>query len=229
MPATRSRAGKLHYPDGKTETLLRTEREGRDWDARYQMVAVEAGQLLFVLWAVATILFLIFRLMPGNPLTAFIDPTFTEEQQESLLPPVRPGPAALEQYCIYLCATWCSSNSAKASSTRRRSAKLVLAGVSQHADFDRCRAIVAYAVGILLGALLAWKRGTWIEAVGIPAVLTPARRPNSGWGWCCSPYSRSRSAGSRPEARSAPGAEFDGHVRPRPHASISLAHLFLPP
>ena len=34
-------------------------------------------QLLLVLWAVVTILFLMFRLMPGNPLAAYIDPNFT--------------------------------------------------------------------------------------------------------------------------------------------------------
>jgi len=42
-------------------------------------------QMLVVLWAIATILFLIFRLMPGNPLTAYIEPTFTLEQQQELL------------------------------------------------------------------------------------------------------------------------------------------------
>ena len=31
-------------------------------------LAKQAAQLLFVLWAVVTILFFIFRLMPGNPL-----------------------------------------------------------------------------------------------------------------------------------------------------------------
>ena len=46
--------------------------------------------MLFVLWAVATILFFMFRLMPGNPLAAFIDSTITEEQQEGADPTVRP-------------------------------------------------------------------------------------------------------------------------------------------
>ena len=43
-------------------------------------IATRLLQVLFVLWAVVTILFLMFRLMPGNPLAAYIDPTFTEEQ-----------------------------------------------------------------------------------------------------------------------------------------------------
>jgi len=33
--------------------------------------------MLIVLWAIATILFLLFRLMPGDPTLAQIDPTFT--------------------------------------------------------------------------------------------------------------------------------------------------------
>jgi len=38
------------------------------------------AQMLLVLWAVATILFLLFRLMPGDPTVAYIDTTFTEDQ-----------------------------------------------------------------------------------------------------------------------------------------------------
>ena len=41
--------------------------------------------MIFVLWAVATILFFMFRTMPGTPLAAFIDNTTTAEQQEALI------------------------------------------------------------------------------------------------------------------------------------------------
>jgi peptide/nickel transport system permease protein len=42
-------------------------------------IAVRFGQTLFVLWAVATLLFFMFRLMPGDPTLAYIDTTFTAE------------------------------------------------------------------------------------------------------------------------------------------------------
>src|SRR3989475_12621995 len=42
-------------------------------------------QMGVVLWVVATLLFLIFRLMPGNPLVAYIDTNFTAEMQQALL------------------------------------------------------------------------------------------------------------------------------------------------
>ena len=43
------------------------------------------GHMIFVLWAIATILFLMFRLMPGDPAAAYIDTTFTAEQRQQVL------------------------------------------------------------------------------------------------------------------------------------------------
>ncbi len=45
----------------------------------------ELGHLAFVLWAVATLTFLLFRLMPGDPTLNFISPTFSEEMRAALL------------------------------------------------------------------------------------------------------------------------------------------------
>lgn len=59
-------------------------------------------QTLFVLWAVVTILFLMFRLMPGNPMAAYIDPNFTPEQQDALMARFGLDRPLWEQYFIYL-------------------------------------------------------------------------------------------------------------------------------
>jgi len=67
-----------------------------------KQISGRLAQLVFVLWAVATILFLIFRLMPGNPLAAYIDPTFTEEQQVVLMAKFGLDRPLWEQYLIYL-------------------------------------------------------------------------------------------------------------------------------
>ena len=48
--------------------------------SNFKAVGSRLLQLALVLWAVVTILFLMFRLMPGNPMAAYIDPTFTLEQ-----------------------------------------------------------------------------------------------------------------------------------------------------
>src|SRR5690349_14761097 len=65
-------------------------------------VAVKLGQLLFVFWAVATVLFLLFRLMPGDPLSAFIDPNFTEAEREALKRQFGLDLSLFDQYLIYL-------------------------------------------------------------------------------------------------------------------------------
>ncbi|MEM7026525.1 MAG: ABC transporter permease, partial [Pseudomonadota bacterium] len=60
------------------------------------------GYTIFVLWAVASILFFMFRLMPGDPRTAFIDNTFTEEQQQQLLEQFGLDKPLPQQYLIWL-------------------------------------------------------------------------------------------------------------------------------
>src|SRR3954453_7763121 len=56
---------------------------------------------IFVLWAVATILFLMFRLMPGNPLAAYISEALSAEQQNLILQQLGLVRALWEQYVIY--------------------------------------------------------------------------------------------------------------------------------
>ena len=50
-----------------------------------RFVATRLLHSLFVLWSVVTILFLMFRLMPGNPLASYINETLNEEQQQELI------------------------------------------------------------------------------------------------------------------------------------------------
>src|SRR4028119_826152 len=64
-------------------------------------VTIRFGQMLLVLWAVATLLFFMFRLMPGDPTLAYIDTTFTAEQQEALKRQFGLDRSLLEQYLIY--------------------------------------------------------------------------------------------------------------------------------
>ena len=48
------------------------------------------GHLVLVLWAVTTLTFLLFRLMPGDPTLNFLSPSFTEETRLALLHQLRP-------------------------------------------------------------------------------------------------------------------------------------------
>jgi peptide/nickel transport system permease protein len=183
-------------------------------------------QLVFVLWAVATILFLIFRLMPGNPLAAYIDPTFTEAQQVELMARFGLDRPLWQQYFIYL---WnlLQGDLGESFFYREPVGERVLALLPNTLILTFSSLIIAYAFGILVGAWLAWSRGGAAERAAIPLVLTTRALPEfwlgmlllavfSFWlGWFPAGGTRS------------PGASFDGYWDLYTSADF-LSHLILP-
>lgn len=191
-----------------------------------RLIVAKTGQLLFVLWAVATILFLIFRLMPGNPLAAFIDPNFTAEQQETLRIQFGLDRSLPEQYLLYL---WnlAQLDLGESFFYKKAVSELVWQVFPNTLLLTFSALIAAYAFGILAGVLLAWKRGTWIEAVGIPAALVARAAPEFWLGMVLlAVFSFSLGWFPAGGAVSA-GAEFEG-VFGRIFTFDFALHLFLP-
>jgi peptide/nickel transport system permease protein len=167
-------------------------------------------QTLFVLWAVVTILFFLFRLMPGSPLAAYIDPNFTPEQQEALMARFGLDRPLWQQYFIYL-GNLLQGDLGESFFYRTPVAERVLALLPNTLILTFSSLIVAYAFGVLVGAWLAWKRGSAVEQIGVPIVLTTRAMPefwlgmlllavfSFGMGWF-------PAGGTRP-----PGAEYDGY------------------
>ncbi len=134
------------------------------------------GHMLFVLWAIATILFLMFRLMPGDPSTAYIDTTFTEDQRRLVLAQFgldRPLP---EQYAIYL-GNLAQGELGLSFRQRRPVLGLILEVLPNTLVLTLTALVVAYIFGGLTGAWLAWRRGSRTEAVAIPLVLMTRAAP----------------------------------------------------
>lgn len=139
-------------------------------------VASRFLQMVFVLWAVATILFFIFRLMPGNPLVAYIDPTFTAEQQEALLRRFGLDKPLYQQYFIYL-GNLLKGDLGDSFFFRSSVASLIWGVFPNTVALTLVSLVVAYVIGILGGALLAWRRGSWFETWSIPVVLATRAAP----------------------------------------------------
>ena len=133
-------------------------------------------QTLFVLWAVVTILFLMFRLMPGNPMAAYIDPNFTPEQQEALMARFGLDRPLWEQYFIYL-GNLLQGDLGTSFFYRQPVMDRLLILLPNTLVLTFTSLIVAYAFGILAGSYLAWVRGGRIEQVAVPAVLTTRAMP----------------------------------------------------
>ncbi|MBM3547227.1 MAG: ABC transporter permease [Alphaproteobacteria bacterium] len=131
---------------------------------------------LFVLWTVATILFLIFRLAPGSPLAAFVTPTFTAEQQESLTRQFGLDRSLFQQYLLYM-SNLLQGNLGESFFYKRPVAEVVMTAFGNTIALTLGSLLVAYAFGVVMGAVFAWKRGTWIEGAGIPVVLVTRAAP----------------------------------------------------
>jgi peptide/nickel transport system permease protein len=111
---------------------------------------------LFVLWAVVTILFLMFRLMPGNPMAAYISEALGEDEQAAIMRQFGLDQPMWQQYLIYLAN---------------------LAHGQLGLSFHQRQPVWDIVMGVFAGAFLAWKRGTWIEGVTIPLVLGTRAAP----------------------------------------------------
>lgn len=183
-------------------------------------------QLLLVLWAVVTILFLLFRLMPGNPMAAYIDPTFTAEQQEALMAQFGLDKPLWSQYFTYL-GNLLQGEMGYSFRYRTPVSERIWALLPNTLILTFSSLIVAYVFGILAGAWLAWRRGAAVEKFSLTAVLTTRAMPEfwlgmvllaifSFWlGWFPAGGTRS------------PGVTYDGFWQFYTSADF-LAHLALP-
>jgi len=131
---------------------------------------------MFVLWAVVTLCFLMFRLMPGDPTLNYIEPTMTEEQRQDILRAFGLDRPLWEQYGLYL-ANLLQGSLGQSFLHGRPVLELVLEAFPLTVVLTLSALVVAYAFGIVAGAWLAWMRGSAIEAFAIPLVLATRAAP----------------------------------------------------
>jgi len=128
------------------------------------------------LLAVTTILFFMFRLMPGTPLAAYINENLNADQQQQILEQFGLDKPLWQQYFIYL------GNLARGemgfSFFQRRPVMTILLEVLPNSlILTLSSLVIAYIFGVLAGAWLAWRRGSWVEGVAVPVVLATRAAP----------------------------------------------------
>jgi len=134
------------------------------------------AHMLFVLWTVATILFFMFRTMPGTPLAAFIDNTTTAEQQDALIRQFGLDKSLGEQYWLFL-TNLMQGDLGQSFFFKKPVVEVVMEVFPNSVILTLTSLIFAYVFGIVAGAYLAWRRGSWVEGFGIPLVLTTRAAP----------------------------------------------------
>lgn len=179
-----------------------------------------------MLWAVATILFLMFRLMPTNPLAAYIDPTFTEEQQQLLMAKFGLDRPLWEQYFIYL-KNLLQGELGDSFFYRQPVGERVLELLPNTLVLTFSSLIVAYLFGIIVGAWLAWKRDSVAERATIPLVLTTRAMPEFWLGMLLLAVFSFTLGWFPAGGTRSPGSEYDGYLALYTSRDF-LSHLVLP-
>lgn len=141
-----------------------------------RLIAGRLGSGLFVLWAVATLCFAMFRLMPGDPTLNYIEPTMTEEMRQEMLRAFGLDRPLSEQYWLYL-LNLAQGNLGQSFLHGRPVLDLVLEAFPVTVVLTLSALVVAYVFGVIAGAWLAWKRGSVAEGVAIPLVLATRAAP----------------------------------------------------
>lgn len=134
------------------------------------------GHLAFVLWAVASLSFLLFRLAPGDPTLNFLSPTFTEETRAVLLRSFGLDRPLWEQYGLYL-LNLLRGDLGMSFLQGRPVLSLLAEALPNTIVLTVVSLGAAYAFGIVAGAFLAFRRGGAVEAVAIPAALATRSAP----------------------------------------------------
>lgn len=182
--------------------------------------------MLGVLWAIATLLFLIFRLMPGSPLTAYIDPTFTKEQADSVTHQFGLDKPLIVQYGLYL-KNLLQGNLGTSFFLKKPVLDAVMDVLPNTLLLSGFALIVAYVYGTMMGALLAWRRGTRFESVGIFFTLMSRSAPEFFVGMLLLSFFSFKLGWFPSSGISQPGASFDNVVEQVVSGDF-WRHLILP-
>ena len=134
------------------------------------------GHLILVLWVVASLTFIMFRLMPGDPTLNFLSPTFSEETRAALLKSFGLDKSLWQQYLIYM-GNLLQGELGRSFLQGRTVVDILLDALPNTVLLTLVSLTLAYAFGVTAGAFLAFRRGGVLEAAAIPAALATRAAP----------------------------------------------------
>jgi peptide/nickel transport system permease protein len=128
------------------------------------------GSLLLTLWIAVTVVFVLFRLVPGDPASVLAGPLATEEAKAALTRDLGLDRSLISQYGSYL-ADLVRGDLGTSYAQRRSVLDLILPAFLNTFILVILTFLLAYGIGALLGVYLAWYRGTKREATATFSAL----------------------------------------------------------
>jgi len=123
-------------------------------------------QMIIGLFLVASVTFLMFRLLPGDPTASLLDPAFTVEIRETIIERFGLNEPIHVQYIHYL-QSLVQGDFGRSFYYRRPSLEVLGDKIWNTLILMLSSMIIAYGIGVIGGMILSWKRGSKIEWGGI--------------------------------------------------------------
>jgi peptide/nickel transport system permease protein len=144
--------------------------------ARYRYILQRAALAVFSIFVVASILFFIFRLLPGDPSTAIIAPTMSPDDRQALLRQYGLDEPLYVQYILYM-KNLVMGDLGISFRLNRPVMAAIQDKLVNTLVLMLTAVVLAYILGIFIGAILAWNRNTAIDYFGTAIVLVTYAAP----------------------------------------------------
>lgn len=127
-------------------------------------------QLMVTFWAVGTVLFFLFRLMPGNPTSYVISPQMTPEARQRIIESYGLDEPMLVQYWKFL-QNALTLDFGQSFHSNAPVHEVILTYLPNTLILMLTAFVIAYAMGITLGVLSGWYRGSRFERSAVITAL----------------------------------------------------------
>ncbi len=122
--------------------------------------------MVLMLFLVATMIFLMFRTMPGDPTASMVDPSIPSEARQALLERYGLHENLWTQYKIYV-SDLARLDFGSSYYYNRPVVQVIQSRLPATLILMLTAMLFAYLIGVFGGAWMAWKRGTKLESAGI--------------------------------------------------------------
>jgi len=126
--------------------------------------------MFVTLLLVATIIFLMFRLMPGDPTAALIDPNIPTEAREQMMEEYGLNDSLFKQYTVFMTDLF-KLDFGNSFFYKRGVLDILGDKLAATLILMFSAMIIAYGIGIIAGAWMAWRRGSFGETFITTIVL----------------------------------------------------------
>lgn len=127
-------------------------------------ILVRLGHMLITLWAMLTLMFFLFRLLPGEPTMTVINESMSPQAQAAMRAQFGLDRPMFEQYLVYI-TSFARLDFGLSFQTSRPVADLIEGRLVNTLVLILPSMLAAYVFGAIIGAWLAWRRGGAVDTL----------------------------------------------------------------